>query len=203
MDSLSLQSEILKRADKIRRRIDCALPAKGRSYVSVDDVFQDVCTTAFQQAQVFHPQSVDSIETWIMALVNGSVVDSIRRQRALKRGGNAVLIHCGGETMSYLELFRRITGRRDTPSSEVAVREAEVSVKACVSKLPRDQRLAVELRYLQSRSWEETAATMQKTVPAIRGLLNRAMANMRTRMGRASRFFSDATCTSEEESKVD
>ncbi len=56
--------------------------------------------------------------------------------------------------------------------------------------LPDDQREAIRLRYLSGRSLEETAAAMQRSPGAVRGLVQRAKQALRGAMVRSTLWLS-------------
>ena len=47
------------------------------------------------------------------------------------------------------------------------------------------------MRHIEGRSREEIAEAMNKTLAAVNGLLYQGLRQLRMRLGRASRFFSD------------
>ena len=57
--------------------------------------------------------------------------------------------------------------------------EVERRVKAAVDALPEQQRLAVVLSRYHGLPYEEVAAAMESSVPAVKSLLTRARENLR------------------------
>ena len=83
-----------------------------------------------------------------------------------------------------------VTGNEHTPSKSLARREAIQAIQIALAGLNEEYRRAVQLRYFEGRSLEETANLMGRTTGAVRGLLDRAKKKMREAMGRASLYLS-------------
>jgi RNA polymerase sigma factor (sigma-70 family) len=193
MDPTRLQQNLLLRADRLRRHIAAKLPEGLRTIVAPDDVLQEVFVLAFQQTRNFDLNNLDSFDAWITMITNQCVADTIKRHRRLKRGGHIRHIRAALDESSCLNLFNLLALPGETPSSEVAIREAVTCLRLAVAALPDDQRIVVEMHHFEGRSYEAISSELHKSVPAVRGLLQRAVRTLRTDLGRASRFFSDAS----------
>ena len=80
-------------------------------------------------------------------------------------------------------------GRR-TPGRSIARREAVRAVQVVIAGLPDDYQQAIRLRYFEGKSLAETAAAMDRSPGAVRGLIDRAKEKMRAALGRASLYLS-------------
>ena len=92
---------------------------------------------------------------------------------------------------SGADILDALAGRTHTASQSVARRELVHAVRAAVAGLPEEYREAIELRYFDGYSLDETAVLMGRTAGAVRGLVDRAKKQIRDSLGRASRFLSD------------
>jgi RNA polymerase sigma-70 factor (ECF subfamily) len=193
MDAAALQRELLVRADRLRQHIRAKLPPALRCIVTEDDILQDACAVAFRQVKQFDLQGLRSFDAWITMVTNQCLADVIKLYRRRKRGGGVLNFHAHYDASSCLNLFNGLAGPCPTPSSEIAIKEAVSCVREAVAALPEDQRRAVELHHFEGRSYADISAAMQKSVPAVRGLIQRAVQTLRSDLGRASRFFSDAS----------
>jgi RNA polymerase sigma-70 factor (ECF subfamily) len=111
---------------------------------------------------------------------------------AVKRGGRHRIVNGGRETSSLLDLFAHVAGRDRTPSSEEGAREAVHAVQIAISALPDDHRRAITMHHIEGRTSDEVAEALQKSLPAVKGLLYRAMRGLREQLGPEGRFFSDS-----------
>ena len=70
-----------------------------------------------------------------------------------------------------------------SPSGRVEKQERLVRLADALAALPEDQRTAIELKHLQGLPLIEVAQQMNRSVPAVAGLLQRAMKALRNGMG--------------------
>ncbi len=87
-------------------------------------------------------------------------------------------------------LDEMLSARDRTPSQSIARREAVGAVQVAIAGLPDDYQQAIRLRYFEGKSLAETAAGMDRTPGAVRGLLDRAKEKMLAALGRASLYLS-------------
>lgn len=81
-----------------------------------------------------------------------------------------------------------ITSR--TPSVSAASHEAISAVQSALESLPADYREALRLRHIEGLAVAEVAAQMGRTEAAVQMLCHRALRQLATVMGSASRFLS-------------
>lgn len=80
---------------------------------------------------------------------------------------------------SSMRLEGLLAADQATPSQVAVVGENLSSLVVAVERLPDDQRIAIELHYLQGLKLAEVAEVMEKTTGAIAGLLHRGMKQLR------------------------
>ncbi len=76
-------------------------------------------------------------------------------------------------------LAEMLSDRAETPGRCAVRHEAVQAVQVGVAGLCREQREAIRLHGLEGRTLDETAATMDRTSGAVRGLLQRAKQELR------------------------
>jgi DNA-directed RNA polymerase specialized sigma24 family protein len=94
------------------------------------------------------------------------------------------------DASDWLPLVELLGGEMETPSQCAAQREAITAVQMGMSALPRDQRDAIRMHCIEQRTLDETAATMQRSPGAIRGLVQRGKLTLRAYLVRSSLWFS-------------
>ena len=180
-------------AKKLRDYVARRIPRDIQRQISVEDILQDVWTTAFQSCGRVKLAGPDALDRWLMTLAKRRLVDGIRTVRRLKRGGGQRLVEESTKrSESFLAIFDHVASWRQTPSRESSAREAELAVRFAVASLPGKHRRVIEMHYIEGRTRADIAQAMQTTISAINSLLYRARENLRDRLGSASRFFSDA-----------
>jgi RNA polymerase sigma-70 factor (ECF subfamily) len=195
MDVAQFSKHLLAQAPGLRQYIRRHLPPELARSVSPDDVLQDVWMRAQVYVRDVGLGGIESAESWLTKLASNTLVDHLRAQRALKRGGTRQHVYDADLRASYINLFQRLASPRNTPSSEIAMEEAARLMKMALDTIPEDQSRAIRLRHLDGLSYKEISTCMARTVPAVHGLLARGLVSLRFQLQSASRFFSDATST--------
>ena len=122
---------------------------------------EDVTAEVFAAALANMPRDVREPRAWLLGIARRKVAD-----------------------------LMRITGRRpeallpeiviaaEGPHSEIERREAALRIREIVDSLPADQREALLLQYADELSIGEIGSVMRKSVPSVKGLLQRARATI-------------------------
>jgi RNA polymerase sigma factor (sigma-70 family) len=126
---------------------------------------------------------------WLIRVSERKLIDIIRAMRSKKRGGNFQK-HSNRNT-SYCNLIELLRAEERSPSSEEAVKEAVNIMQIALCSLPDDTRRAVELRHLDEQSNESIAKELERSVPAVKGLIQRGMRKLRLQMGSETKYFND------------
>ncbi|MEX2113133.1 MAG: sigma-70 family RNA polymerase sigma factor [Pirellulales bacterium] len=191
-DRAALERLMLDHYGVLARQIDQRMPPALRSVLGPDDLVQMTYTQVFVRISGYERREDATFLSWLIAIAENRLRDCIRAQRRQKRGGGRTPISEGtGEQESRAgNLFDAIAGSGNTPSQSLARREGIQAIQIAVAGLPDDYRQAVELRYFEGRSIEETAGAMGRTTGAVRGLLDRAKKELREALERASKYLS-------------
>jgi RNA polymerase sigma-70 factor (ECF subfamily) len=191
-DRAALERLMLDHYAALARQIDQRMPPTLRSVLSADDLVQMTYTQVFVSISSYEPREDASFFAWLIAIAENRLRDCLRAHRRKKRGGGRAPISDGvGDSDSRGgKLFDVIAGSGSTPSQSVARREGIQAIQIAVAGLPDAYRQAVELRYFEGRSVEETAGLMGRTTGAVRGLLDRAKKELRDALERASKYLS-------------
>ncbi len=152
----------------------------GSRFAGVEDVAQQVFFRVFRSKMTYQPKA--KVKTWLYSITVNACLNEIRRLRAEKnRRVNSFTAVFGdgsaGEGPPTFEDARSPTASGDMEETEVAAQ-----VRAAVDQLPDQQRLALVLTRFHGCSYEEVAASMETTVPAVKSLLTRARENLRKRL---------------------
>jgi RNA polymerase sigma-70 factor (ECF subfamily) len=150
----------------------------GSKSPGVDDVAQEVFIRVFRSKHTYEPKA--KVSTWIYRITVNTCLNEIRRLGAEKNrrvaGFSAVFGDDDGGDASQGALADPAAG---SAPERMESSELERRVKAAVDALPEQQRLAVVLSRYHGLPYEEVAASMDSSVPAIKSLLTRARENLR------------------------
>ncbi len=152
----------------------------GSRFAGVEDVAQQVFFRVFRSKMTYQPKA--KVKTWLYSITVNACLNEIRRLRAEKnrRVNSFTAVFgdgSGGEGTPTFEDARSPRASGDMEDSEVAAQ-----VRAAVDQLPDQQRLALVLTRFHGCSYEDVAASMETTVPAVKSLLTRARENLRKRL---------------------
>jgi RNA polymerase sigma factor (sigma-70 family) len=189
-----LQERLITRSSRLHWQVARKIPPCFKSVVSVDDILQEVWIAAFRGLPSFRANRPDAFDRWVTTLVERKVVDACRAARALKRGGDRRAVQNNRSLLSsFVDVFDRVTSGGQTPSRDASAKEAALMVRIALGSLPDDRRRAIWMRHIEGRPLAEIAEEMQKTNAAVHSLLFNGLRQLRRRLGRAAKFFSDAS----------
>jgi RNA polymerase sigma-70 factor (ECF subfamily) len=158
-----------------RLRLDPRL--KGKPDAS--DVVQQTLLQAHANLGQFRGQSEPEMVAWLRQILANVLAGSVRafateardvvREQSLEAGLE--------ESAARLEVW--LAADQSSPSQRVIHFEQLARLADALAQLPADQREAVELHHLQNCSVADVAERMQRTKPAVIGLLFRGLQKLR------------------------
>ena len=190
-DDSAIARLLHKEFESVKRFVERRIPPDLVSKLSAEDVIQDAFVHVFRDIGTFSPTNENSFAAWLQRIVANRLVDSIRELRRVKRGGKFFRRE-NNEALreSVQQLIELVEQGGPSPSQNLARNEAIEAMQFAIGLLPEDQRDAILLRYIDGKSLAETAALMDKTEAAVRGLLQRAKVAIRQTLGESVRWFS-------------
>lgn len=193
IDDSTLQRRLLHSAGRLRTYVSSKIPSKLKSFLAADDVLQEVWIAAFRGAVGFRGNDADDFDRWLTTIANRKLVDSLRAALAVKRGGRTPIVaEAQQRRSSIVDLFARVASPQATPSRETSTKEATDALLIALACLSEDRGRAIRMRHIDGLSVPEIAKLMQRTIPSVHGLLFHGLRELRTRLGSAEKFFSDA-----------
>lgn len=184
-DRHAIQQLLLQHYDRLETRVAAQLPQALRSVVHVEDLVQETFVHAIRSMPQCKATNAESFNAWLDAIANNRVRDMIRLLKCQKRGG--IRKATGFSSSTFLDKLCRSDS--STPGRNAARHEVIERVKSAIADLPSDQRLALQVRYLQGEGLDETARIIERSPNAIRGLIHRAKKRLREVMQSSSRWF--------------
>ena len=135
-----------------------------------EDLAQKVYLRIWQARARYEPKA--KFSTWMFSIMRRLVLNE-RRGRARR---SAVFYSPASE-----EAVRETSGGV-SPASEASAGELAQAIDAALADLPEEQRTAMILRRYEEMPYEEIAAVLETTVPAVKSLLFRARETLRVRL---------------------
>ena len=143
---------------------------------TAEDLAQEVFLRIYRARGGYKPTA--KFSTWLHTIANN--VASDLRQRAYRRRehGVPVNVSASASAIGLEQLAVAASGQR--PARQADRGELQDVVQRAIAGLSDNQRMAVLLAKFEDCSYEEIAAAMGLTVPAVKSLLFRARDQLRT-----------------------
>ncbi|RYU76761.1 sigma-70 family RNA polymerase sigma factor [Hymenobacter persicinus] len=161
--------------DRIYRTVLALLPSPEEA----EDVAQEVFVEVYQTIGRFRGEA--ALSTWLYRLATSRALKNRRRARARKRfayftsllGFDNEVLHEPADLVH--------------PQAQLEGQQQLALLLAYIARLPDQQQVAFTLRHEQELSYEEIAAVLNTTVPAVESLLFRARKTLRHHLTSALR----------------
>jgi RNA polymerase sigma-70 factor (ECF subfamily) len=159
-----------------RLHLDPALTGK----VDLSGVVQQTLYEAVQLLQ--RDGEGNAIAPLLRRVLANNLADEARKAHALKRdaGRERSLEEALRQSSARLQAF--LAAEQPSPSGRAERLEDLARLASALDALPEAQRQAIELHYLQGCSLEEAAHRLNRTKPAVAGLLHRGLEALRGRL---------------------
>lgn len=154
----------------------------GSRYPGVDDVGQQVFVRIYRSRHTYEPRA--QVKTWIYSIAVNACLNEIRSQRAEKRRSQRTFTAVFGDRADDDAEGGPDLGDPSAEAPHAHLEQSEVAdrVRRAVDALPEQQRLALVLTRFHHCSYEDVAASMHTTVPAVKSLLTRARDHLKRRL---------------------
>jgi len=136
------------------------------SDAEAEDLAQQVFIRIWKSAPRYRPTA--KFTTWLFRITRNLVFNELRRKRHF---------------VDQADEMPEPAERRDQEPDKVLMKgELQSAIQNAIDQLPESQRLAIILRRYEGMAYEEIAAVMGTTVPAVKSILFRARAELRERL---------------------
>lgn len=188
---VALGKVLVAHYDAIAERVRHVLNGQTGQGVTIEDLVQQTYVQAIRGIGSLQQRDEASFSAWLLTIAEHETLNELRRRQRLKRGGDrhVLAIPADGAASSLTNLVSLVSDPHPSPGRQLAEGDAVRAIQLGIAALPEEQRAAVNLHHLAGKSVEETAAELQRTPGAVRGLLQRARDSLRVAMGNSSRWF--------------
>ena len=136
------------------------------SDAEAEDLAQQVFIRIWKSAPRYRPTA--KFTTWLFRITRNLVFNELRRKRHF---------------VDQADEMPEPAERRDQEPDKVLMEgEQQSAIQNAIDQLPESQRLAIILRRYEGMAYEEIAAVMGTSVPAVKSILFRARAELRERL---------------------
>lgn len=189
-DQMALEKLLWMIYDRLQRFLDRDLPRELQSLISTEDVIQETYVDVCNGISRFELRGESSFYNWCATIARHRLLDKIKAQRAVKRGGGVTAVgQADPTTDSIAGLIDRVACDELSPSGVADRMEARRVVTVALSALKDDYRVALTRRYLEGLPISDIAREMERTERAVQMLCNRGLKKLRDALGHSSYYF--------------
>jgi len=166
-------------AEYLRLLARLQLDPRLRGKLDASDVVQQTLLQAHEHREQFRGRSDAELVGWLRAILANTLAASVRRYAAEGRDLRRERSLEASLAESSARLEGWLAAEQSSPSERVMRHEELVRLADALARLPEDQRQVIELHHLKGCPVAEVAAVLQRTKPAVMGLLFRGLKKLR------------------------
>jgi RNA polymerase sigma-70 factor, ECF subfamily len=138
----------------------------------VEDLAQQVFLRVWRSAARYVPRA--KFTTWLLKITRNLVFNEMRRTKRQA--------HVPMQPDTQAEELPMKDESVQSPAESLLEHELQQAIEDAIIELPATQRMALILRRYEGRSYEEIAAILDLSVPAVKSVLFRARTELRARL---------------------
>lgn len=150
-----------------------------QSRFDASDLVQQTLLEAHCHLDQFRGSTEGEMAAWLKKMLSFNVQDLLRAQRRQKRDVTREQSLDADMEKTCTRLQAWLQAVQTSPSGKVSRDEQILQLGRAMEQLPDSQRLAVEFHHLMGLSLAETAERLERTTPAVAGLLRRGLSRLR------------------------
>jgi len=163
------------------------IPASMRARLDASDIVQQTLLEAHRKRdQYYGPNEPQQFAGWLRQILSYNLLDAFRREQSERRDVRREIDIQNSLEQSAMGLENLLVADDSSPSQQVDRRLMAFRLAGAIESLPEEQRQSIILRYCHQSSLEEIAERLEKSKPAVAGLLKRGLASLRERFLKAS-----------------
>ena len=143
------------------------------------DIVQETFLEAHQHLDQCRGRTKSQVFAWLRQILTNNIFDAVREYSAAKRDINREVRWERRFKDSVDRVETWLSGSCTPPIQNCARNEQLERLGEALFSLPESQRVAIELFHIQCCSLKEVAQEMNRTVPAVAGLLHRGLKRLR------------------------
>ena len=152
-----------------------------RGKMDPSDIVQQTMLQAHRKRDQFRGRTEAERAAWLRAILAHELADAVRKVDRRQEDRRISLERALGESSARLEAW--LQSNSTSPSGRIERQEQLLRLAEAMSRLPEDQRTALELHHLQGLPVPEVGQQMGRTAASVAGLLRRGLAELRALLG--------------------
>ncbi len=182
-DAAAMECLLVRYNEALLRYIERRLPSDLSRVMDAQDILQDVHFEVFRRLSEFTSPDIRSVRRWLVCIARNRLIDAMRMHYAAKRHIGKVMNWDGDDgDRPMVGLLQELAVYERTPSRSALAHELINAMQQAMGRLPADHRQALQHRYMEGLSVEDSAVRMGRTEGALRMLCNRGLAQLRSEL---------------------
>ena len=144
------------------------------------DVVQEACLRAAGKLHQFRGSTKEEFLAWIQRILANVIANTVRHYSTGRRDFRLETSLEEKLSQSSSRFRINLAAGEPSPSAKASANEEAVLLANALERLPADYREVIELRQIQQMSFAEVAVEMNRSVPSVRSLWPRALAELKT-----------------------
>jgi RNA polymerase sigma-70 factor (ECF subfamily) len=146
------------------------------SAADAEDLAQEVFLRLYRAKESYEPKALFS--TWVHRITANACLNFIRGRKARRRVSGPMT----GDATSGDDAAEFEDENAEAPGERMEKDELARVLRRIVDDLPERQRLAIVLNKYEGLCYEDVAAAMEMSIPAVKSLLTRARVNIKEKL---------------------
>lgn len=151
------------------------LGPRVQNKIDASDLVQQTLLDAHAKRKQFRGDTDAERAAWLRKILTCNLADALRHQHRAKRDVSRQRSLEAQIDDSFCRADSWLAASQSSPSQHVTKKEELLSLANALTKLPESQRDAVILRHLQGMSLAEVASQLNRSEPAVAGLVYRGL----------------------------
>lgn len=161
------------------------LQSRFRSKLGASDIVQQTLLKATKNRSQFRGGSEAEVVAWLRRILSSTLVDAIRELKGAKRNVAMERSLEVSLAQSSARLEALLQADLTSPSDYVTRHEQLLQLSEALARLPEDQRLVLEMRYLQGSPVAAIAEQLGRSERSVAGLVRRGLQALRVMLADA------------------
>ena len=158
------------------------LDRRLRARLDPSDLVQQTLLQAHQALNQFRGRNEVELLAWLRQILARKLADALRHHKQARRDVDRERSLDAALENSSVRLEAFLAADQSSPSQRADRNEQVLRLAGALAELPAAQAEAVMLHYLQGQPLAEVGRQLDRSPPAVMGLLHRGLTRLRTRL---------------------